>query len=181
MDMRRSIIVLAATACSVALLAACGGGTSSGDKTKTAAAGGAEASPVATITAVEPTAAALPTVAAATSQATPGTAQTPSAGGGESVQLQIEAPDDTKYDKNTLNASAGAQVTLTFTNNSDLPHDWHVFSGNDASAPSLAQTQIKTGPNDTETVSFTAPTQAGKYYFQCDVHPAQMNGFLVVQ
>jgi plastocyanin len=30
-------------------------------------------------------------------------------------------------------------------------------------------------------VQFTTPAQAGSYYFQCDVHPTQMFGHLVVK
>ena len=37
-----------------------------------------------------------------------------------------------------------------------------------------------TGPATT-TYTFTAPDEAGTYYFRCDVHPEQMNGDFVVQ
>jgi plastocyanin len=172
---------------SLAVLAACGSGTSSSDKTSTAIAGGgvggAQTAPAASPTTA---AAASPTTAAAgTSTAAPsgtGTAASgsPSAGGG-SVTLEISTPDDTKFDKDTLNAAAGAQVTLTYTNNSDLPHNFHLFNGGDASGDTIAMTDVKTGPNDVEKVTFTAPTTPGKYFYHCDVHPQQMTGFLVVQ
>jgi len=190
MSTRRILAVVAVAACSVALFAACGGGTSSSDKTKTAEAGvgGVQATPVASATtAVSPTAAASPTTAAATAEASPSAAATtaaagtPAAGGATSVSLSISTPDDTRFDKDTLTVAAGASVTLTYTNDSDLPHNWHLFDGSDASAPSIAQTQIATGPNSSETVTFTAPTAPGRYYYHCDVHPQQMTGFLVVQ
>ncbi len=80
----------------------------------------------------------------------------------------------------TLQATAGAQVTLQYTINSTLPHDWHLFDGPDANAPSIAQTPIKSGPGDVATVQFTAPPQPGRYFYQCDVHPTMMTGHLVV-
>ena len=86
----------------------------------------------------------------------------------------------TSFDTQTLNVKAGAQVTLTYTNNTPLPHNWHVFNGDSSSAPTLAKTAIITGPNATTSVTFTAPTKPGRYYFQCDVHPTMMNGYLVV-
>jgi outer membrane protein assembly factor BamB/plastocyanin len=80
-----------------------------------------------------------------------------------------------------LSATAGAKVTLTYTNTSTIPHNWHLFDGGDGSSPSIAATSIKAGPNDVETISFTVPSAAGRYFFRCDVHPTLMTGFLVVQ
>jgi plastocyanin len=34
---------------------------------------------------------------------------------------------------------------------------------------------------DVQRASFTVPSKPGRYYFQCDVHPTLMNGFLVVK
>ncbi len=173
----------------LAFVAACGSGTTSSNKTSTAAAGGvggAETAPAASpTTAVAPTAAASPTTAAATGTGTASTggtstSRTPSAGGG-AVSLSISTPDDIHFDKSTLSATAGNQVTLTYTNNSDIPHNFHLFDGGDATAKTLATTDVKAGPNDVETVTFSAPTKPGKYYYHCDVHPTQMTGFLVVQ
>jgi outer membrane protein assembly factor BamB len=97
------------------------------------------------------------------------------------TQLSVATSQDNPlaFDTAELQAVAGAKVTVTYTNDSPIQHNWHVFNGSGASAPSLAQTPVKSGPQDAESVQFTAPTQAGKYYFQCDVHPF-MNGQLVV-
>src|SRR2546430_1559069 len=85
------------------------------------------------------------------------------------------------FNANQLSAAAGAHVTLTYTNDSAIPHDWHLFDGADASAASIASTGIKAGPNDVETVSFAVPSTPGRYFFGCDVHPTLMTGFLVVR
>ncbi len=39
--------------------------------------------------------------------------------------------------------------------------------------------EIITGPAET-TYTFTAPSEPGTYYFQCDVHPS-MNGDFIVE
>jgi plastocyanin len=84
------------------------------------------------------------------------------------------------FDRTPLNAAAGAQVTVQSTNSSTLPHNWHLFDGPDANAPTIAQTPVKTGPGDVASVQFTAPTQPAQYVYQCDVHPRMMTGHLVV-
>jgi plastocyanin len=85
------------------------------------------------------------------------------------------------FDTTTLNAPAGAQVTVTFTNNeAGVPHSWHVFSGPDATSGTLAATQIITGPGTMDSTTFAAPTQTGNYFFWCDVHTTIMTGTFVV-
>jgi plastocyanin len=85
------------------------------------------------------------------------------------------------FDTEMLTAIAGAPVSVTFTNNTPgVPHNWHLFDGSDSNAATLAATQIITGPGTTETVSFTAPTQPGDYFFWCDVHTTLMTGTFVV-
>jgi plastocyanin len=84
------------------------------------------------------------------------------------------------FDPTTLTAAAGAEVTVQYTNDSTLPHNWHLFDGPDTTGASIAQTPVNTGPGNVSTVQFTAPTQPGSYYFQCDIHPTIMTGQLVV-
>jgi outer membrane protein assembly factor BamB/plastocyanin len=109
---------------------------------------------------------------------------TPTATATTGLTLKISSPDQsantTSFSTSTLTAPPGVRVTLIYTNDTPLPHDWHLFDGSSASAPSIAQTAIITGPHATTSVTFTTPSQPGKYYFQCDVHPF-MNGFLIVK
>jgi plastocyanin len=99
------------------------------------------------------------------------------------IELSISSPDapPLTFDTTTLSAAAGAQVTVTYTNNEvGVPHNWRLFDSPDSSGPTLATTQIMTGPGAVDSVTFTAPTQAGNYFFWCDVHPSIMTGDLVV-
>jgi plastocyanin len=98
------------------------------------------------------------------------------------AQLTVSTPasNPLSFDMTTLHAAGGAKVTVQYTNNSTLPHNWHLFNGPDANAPSIVETPEKSGPGDVETVQFTAPTQPGSYFYQCDVHPTVMTGHLVV-
>jgi alcohol dehydrogenase (cytochrome c) len=113
-----------------------------------------------------------------TSTAAPSSACTPSA-----TSLCISTPNQgtgLSFNTNQLSAAAGARVTLTYSNDSAIPHDWHLFNGADPSSPTIATTAIKAGPKDVESVSFAVPSTPGRYFFQCDVHPTLMTGFLVV-
>ena len=113
-----------------------------------------------------------------TSTPVPSSSCTPSA-----TSLCISTPNQgtgLSFNTNQLSAAAGARVTLTYSNDSAIPHDWHLFNGANPSSPTIASTTIKAGPNDVERVSFAVPSTSGRYFFQCDVHPTLMTGFLVV-
>jgi plastocyanin len=109
----------------------------------------------------------------------PTTGKTPTApvGGG----LVISTPDDTRFDKDTLTTTAGADVTVTYTNDSNIVHNIHFFAGNSTTSGTLQKSALKAGPGDVQTLSFKAPTAPGQYLFHCDAHPQQMIGHLVVQ
>ena len=110
------------------------------------------------------------------------TTPSPPAQIGASTQLSVTTTADNPlgFDAKTLSVAPRDQVTVTYTNDSPIQHNWHVYNGADATAPSIAETPIKSGPGDVETVSFTAPSEPGSYWFQCDVHPTFMTGHLEV-
>jgi glucose dehydrogenase/plastocyanin len=112
--------------------------------------------------------------------ATPAPTSSPSQQATAGTSLTISTLSGSTFDKDTLTAAANAPITVTYTNNSDIPHNIHFYEGSDASAPSLGKTAIVTGPNAVESVSFTPPGP-GSYWFQCDVHPTLMTGHLLVQ
>jgi len=57
-----------------------------------------------------------------------------------------------------LAADPDDNVSLTYTNESAIPHDWHLFDGPNALVPSIASAKIQACPNDVEHVSFTVPS-----------------------
>ena len=104
-----------------------------------------------------------------------------SGGPGTTITVETTADQPLVFNPATLTAAAGATVTVNYTNNSNLPHNIHFFSGTDSSAPSLGASTVGTGPGDAQTVTFTAPTTPGDYFFWCDVHQNAMKGTLHVQ
>jgi mono/diheme cytochrome c family protein/plastocyanin len=81
------------------------------------------------------------------------------------------------WDYTALSAIAGQPATITVQNNDDgTAHNWVLFDGEDADAPRIAETPIENGVV-TQTVDF-GPLEAGDYYYNCEVHPFQMEGTL---
>lgn len=120
---------------------------------------------------------------ASTASATPAASGPASSCAASAVALCIGTSNQgngISFDTHDLPVAAGAHVTLTYTNNSSIPHNVHLFNGPDASSPSIGSTPIKAGPNAVEAFTFIAPSQPGRYFFQCDVHPTLMTGYLDV-
>lgn len=95
-------------------------------------------------------------------------------GGGETLQLAADPSGALKFDKTSLEATAGS-VTIDFTNDSSLPHDVKLEGpGVDGEG-----TDTITGSS----ASVTLDLQAGEYTFYCSVdghRAAGMEGKLVV-
>ena len=87
------------------------------------------------------------------------------------------------FDKRSLSAGAGASVTLSFDNqDAGVIHNVAFYKSKGSVGTPLAQGSkgnLITGPAK-EDLTFTAPGP-GTYYFQCDVHPDQMNGSFIVK
>jgi len=97
---------------------------------------------------------------------------------GASTTVKLTAKD-IEYDTNRITVPAGQKITVDFTSFDSVQHTFAIY--NQKGDPnSLFVAPFLTGPNKSETFAFTAPAKPGNYYFQCDVHPAQMNGTLVV-
>lgn len=104
-----------------------------------------------------------------------------SGGAGTTIALETTQDEPLKFNPPDFTVPAGASVTVDYMNNSNLPHNVQFFDGSDSSAPSLGLTTVVTGPNAPESVTFTAPTTPGDYFFWCDVHQAAMEGIYHVQ
>lgn len=82
------------------------------------------------------------------------------------------------FDQHDLAAAAGTPFAIQFDNeDSGIPHNVAIYA--DASKSKvLFRGDVITGPAQ---ASYSVPAlAAGTYYFQCDVHPTQMNGTIVV-
>jgi plastocyanin len=101
------------------------------------------------------------------------------AGGGSAVTTSITA-HNFAFDTNEINLAAGQASTLTFTNqDAGTPHNVAIYkSASDLTTP-LFRGDPVTGPGKgTYRISGLDP---GTYYFQCDFHPTQMNGSVLVK
>jgi plastocyanin len=103
------------------------------------------------------------------------TTATGGGGGGETLQLAADPSGALKFDKTSLEATAG-NVTIDFTNDSSLPHDVKLQGpGVDGEG-----TDKITGSS----TSITLDLQPGEYTFYCSVdghRAAGMEGKLVVK
>ena len=122
--------------------------------------------------------------------------------GATAAGLKVSSPgEQLAFAPSTLEATAGAQVTVTYTNGSTAQkHTWVLVKGgddiatkvNDAAAANggavspgsdvIAGTKLVDG-GGSETLSFTAPA-AGSYTYLCTVpghYPAGMKGALIVK
>lgn len=108
--------------------------------------------------------------------ATPAAASTP-AGTATANTVQITA-HNIAFDKKTLTVKAGA-ITIEFHNDDNgIPHNFAVYRSSSGPTNEIKHTNITPGPV-TETLKLTL--QKGTYYFDCQVHPQQMFGKLIVQ
>ncbi len=89
--------------------------------------------------------------------------------------LVVVAKDIT-FSPEHLTAKAGP-ATVTLRNEDGTLHNIHVFKGDDASGQSLGATQPESGPS-TSTLDVTL--EPGTYFYQCDIHPSQMQGTIKV-
>ena len=82
------------------------------------------------------------------------------------------AAEGIEFDKDQLDFPAATKVTLVFENREAIPHNVALYEAKGGEA-------IFQGPvlntEGTAEYEFETP-EAGSYYFQCDVHPDQMNG-----
>jgi plastocyanin len=82
------------------------------------------------------------------------------------------------FDRKEITVPAGAPVEMTFENRDNgVPHNFALYRDASASEAFFRGGVIE-GPR-TVTYSFSAPPEAGRFFFRCDVHPKQMTGTFV--
>ncbi|CAN5860189.1 hypothetical protein BH24CHL6_BH24CHL6_05320 [soil metagenome] len=111
----------------------------------------------------------------------PGGSPAPGETPGGSVTLNVVTTQENPlaFEPDRLEAPPATDITVVYLNDSNVTHNIHFFAGPDRSAPSLAATELATGPGAEEQISFTTPDEAGDYFFVCDVHP-EMTGTLTL-
>ena len=103
---------------------------------------------------------------------------TPTTTGNATAMVNLTA-ENIAFDTDTITVPAGANVTVNFNNkDSGIPHNFAVYDSSFRSERIFVG-EIITGPATTN-YTFTAPSEPGTYYFQCDVHPS-MNGDFIVE
>ena len=85
--------------------------------------------------------------------------------------------EDLAFDASTIQAPAGEEFTITFTNLESQPHNVAVLT--QEGGDEVVRGDVITGP-DAETTITVPALEPGEYYFLCDVHP-DMNGTIVVE
>jgi plastocyanin len=85
--------------------------------------------------------------------------------------------DDLEFDASVIEAPAGEEFTITFTNLESQPHNVAVLT--EEGGDEIVRGEVITGP-DAETTVTVPALEPGEYYFLCDVHP-EMNGSVVVE
>jgi plastocyanin len=98
-------------------------------------------------------------------------------GPGDGMTNIIPARDNA-FDVTILNAAAGQAYGLTLVNTGESLHSWHLLDVEDGAGAPIATPLVQSGRM--ETVRFTVAVP-GIYVFQCDVHPIEMQGHLIVQ
>jgi plastocyanin len=95
------------------------------------------------------------------------------------LSIATTADAELSFDTDTLEAPAGTEVTVSYDNQSTVPHNIAFYEGDSRESPILGRTEVETGPVVQE-VTFTTPEEPGNYLFVCEVHPEIMQGTLVV-
>jgi copper-containing nitrite reductase len=116
--------------------------------------------------------------APAQAAAQPAAAQAAAAGQGIASATTAVVAKDNSFDQKQITVKAGQSVTIALTNSGTALHNVHVIGLKGSDGKDVQTALVEGGKSGS--VSFT-PTQPGTYKFQCDVHPADMSGTLIVQ
>jgi plastocyanin len=94
----------------------------------------------------------------------------------ESGVITIGAKD-LAFTQPCMVANAGEAFTIHFVNGDSMPHNVAVYTDS-SKANEIMRGEIQNGPGEAD--YDVEALDAGQYYFDCTVHPADMNGTLYV-
>ena len=94
------------------------------------------------------------------------------------VELELTA-ENTRFNKDRLQAPAGSEVSLTLDNKDSVEHTFSLYVSEGSTDPLFAGPRFS-GPAFL-VYQFTAPADPGAYHFQCDIHPDAMKGEFIVE
>lgn len=86
---------------------------------------------------------------------------------------------DLRFSAKCMVAPAGVAFVVRFTNNESQQHDVAIYRDR-TKATKYLEGDSFTGPNVTRDYPIAA-LPAGEYYFECTIHPGDMNGALYVR
>ncbi len=164
---RRLLPVAVIVLLTLGLAVSCGGGSGSGS------------TPTSGVEFKTPAASASTAASSSPAAASPSAQSTSQASTGQGLGNVSITAKDTKFSTNKITVPHGEKVTLQYTNDDQIFHNISFAPAKGANNPYFTADLFK-GPNVTKTFTFTAPAAPGTYYFQCDVHPDQMNGQFIV-
>jgi plastocyanin len=147
------------------------------DNNNNAAPTSAAASPAATSQTAPTTVA--PTTAASAAATSAGA--TPALGGGAAAGAQTIdiVTTDNKFSVTTINAKVNQPLTITVQNKGAAIHNWALSdaAGKAAATGTTAEPLVQPGQTDSINLTFT---KAGTFNYQCQVHPTEMTGKVIV-
>ncbi len=104
--------------------------------------------------------------------------------GPRTATLEVEMTDY-HFTPDSWEVPAGSEVTITMTNNGTLEHEWVIMKkGTEATAPFDDDDEPnvfwegEVEPGESETFTFTAPTEEGEYQVVCGVPPHLEEGMI---
>ena len=112
-------------------------------------------------------------------------------GGSSGASTDIKVTfTDFHFTPDTFTVPAGKEITITAKNDGAVQHEFVIFKLGETAGDKFGDEdeeniywEVEVMPGETQTVTFTAPTEPGEYYLTCGIEghlEAGMNGKFIV-